>query len=300
MSSWDGKSKGNVLGYKFFVWVLQYAGLGTTYFILKFAAFYYFLFSLKTFSVLFYYFRKRLGFGLLKSVFSIYRNYYIFGQTLVDKVCIIAGFKNTISYSFEGEEYLHQMAESKGGFLISAHVGNYEFAGHALSLKTKVNVVLFEGEHAKIKKYLSGVQKASNFNVIVVNNHSFEHIYKINEAIEKKELVCIHGDRFAPGSKIISCKLLGEEAMFPLGPFLLVAQLQVPVSFVFAVKKSNYRYHFSATKPISCDFHPNRQQRDREVLKVVNKYVEALENVIHKFPEQWFNYYHFWRTSNGK
>lgn len=299
MSSWSGKSKGNVLGYRIFVWTIKYAGLGTAYFFLRFAASYYFIFSLQSFSPLYYYFRKRLGFGFFKTLSCIYRNYFVFGQTLVDKVCVIAGFKSSINYTSEGEEYLHQMAE-QGGFIISAHIGNYEFAGHALSFKTKINIVLFEGEHAKIKKYLSGVRKEDNFNVIVVNSNSLDHIYKINEAIENKELVCIHGDRFVPGSKTLSCQFLGEEASFPLGPFLLAVQLQAPVSFVFAIKKSSYHYHFSATKPIVCGVHTNRQEKDKEVQKILTRYVEAVESKIHTSPEQWFNYYHFWKKPKLK
>jgi predicted LPLAT superfamily acyltransferase len=298
MSSWNGKSKGSLLGYKIFVLSFKYGGLGVAYFFLKIAAFYYFLFSWKSSSSLIYYFRKRLHFSLAKSIIYVYKNYYLFGQTLVDRVYVIAGYKTKFQYTSEGVENLHKMVEgNKGGILISAHNGNWELAGHALSIKTKINIVLFEGEHAKIKHYLSGVKKENTVNVIVVNNHNFDHIYKINEAIERREFLCIHGDRFVPGTKTVSCKFLGEEALFPLGPFSLAAQLQVPVSFVYAMKKSNYHYNFFASTPIVCDFGSNRQQRDTEVLKVLHSYVGSLEKMVLQYPIQWYNYYQFWKTT---
>ena len=35
---------------------------------------------------------------VLKSVLSIYRNYYIFGQTLLDKIVVMAGIDNKFTY----------------------------------------------------------------------------------------------------------------------------------------------------------------------------------------------------------
>ncbi len=156
---------------------------------------------------------------------------------MIDKVCVMAGYQHKFRYTFEGEENLHRMVKNNtGGILISAHNGNWELAGHALSIKAPINIVMFEGEHGKIKQYLSGVKKGAEIRVITVNNRNLDHIYKINEALANKELVCIHGDRFMQGSKTLSFPFLGQEAQFPLGPFQLAAQLQVPVSFVYAMK----------------------------------------------------------------
>jgi predicted LPLAT superfamily acyltransferase len=298
MSSWSGKSKGNVLGYKIFVFSFKYAGLGTAYFILRIVAFYYLVFSRKSSAGQMYYFRKRLRYGLIKSIVSLYKNYFLFGQTLVDRVFVIAGFnKNNFTFTSHGVENLHKMVEGKkGGILISAHNGNWELAGHFLSIKAKINIVLFEGEHAKIKQYLSGVKKGHAVNVIVVNNNSLDHIYKINEAIERNELLCIHGDRFVPGTKTVSCNFLGAEALFPLGPFSLAAQLQTPVSFVYAMKENKSHYNFFASEPVLCNLGTDRKQRDAEVIKVLSAYVSSLEKMIERYPLQWYNYYPFWKT----
>jgi len=210
----------------------------------------------------------------------------------------MAGFRNKFRYTSEGVENIHKMVEEgKGGILISAHNGNWELAGHALSIATTINIVLFEGEHEKIKQYLSRVKQRNNMNIITVNDHSFDHIYKINEAIEKKQLVCIHGDRFVPGSKTASCQFLGEEAQFPLGPFSLAVQLQTPVSFVYAMKESNYHYHFFASKPVTYAYQSDRQQRNKQTLLALQHYVDSLEKMVWRFPTQWFNYYEFWATT---
>ena len=299
MSSWNGKSKGSVLGYKIFVFAIEKTGLGAAYFILRFVSFYYFLFSWKTSSCLYYYFRNRLRYNPVKSVLRIYSNYYLVGQTLIDKIAVLAGYKTKFAYTIEGAEHLMQIVNgNKGGILISAHVGNWELAGHMLrGIAAKVNIVMYEGEHTAIKKYMDSITKEKNFNLIIVNDKGLNHIYEINAALENKELVCMHGDRFVKGSKTTLCDFLGEQAFFPVGPFLLATQLQVPVSFVFSLKKSASHYFLHASPLVLCPATISRQQRDTEALSILKLYVQSLEKIIYKYPNQWFNYYHFWKTT---
>lgn len=47
MKKWDGKSRGNVVGYKIFVFIMKKLGLSPAYFLLIFIAGYYFIFTKK-------------------------------------------------------------------------------------------------------------------------------------------------------------------------------------------------------------------------------------------------------------
>jgi predicted LPLAT superfamily acyltransferase len=156
MPQWQGKSKGAPLGYKIFVWVCKHLGLAPAYGLLYFVAAYYFLFSPTSSEHSYSFFRQRLQYTRLKALGAVYKNYYLFGQTLLDKIVVMAGIKNSFTFDFEGESHLHDMvARGKGGILLSAHVGNWEAAGHLLSrLKTVINVVMYDAEHEKIKAYL--------------------------------------------------------------------------------------------------------------------------------------------------
>ncbi len=298
MSSWNGKSKGNVLGYKIFVWTINKLGLSAAYLLLRFVSFYFFLFSFKSSSHLLYYFKKRQNYNFIKSMISLYKNYYVFGQTLVDRAVIMAGLSNKFSFSSDGFENLQSMViNGTGGLLISAHAGNWEVAGQKLKNEiTKMNVVMFEAEHSAIKNYLSNVKKERNFNIITITNNNFDHVYKINEALQNNELVCLHGDRFLNGAKTEAINFLGEEAEFPIGPFILAIQLNVPVSFVYAMKTSSRHYHFSATKPIVNNAKMNKPEKYEEAKKLLQLYVSSLEIIVKKYPNQWFNYYKFWNN----
>lgn len=294
MATWKGKTRGGLTGYKIFVTVLKYSGLPAAYFLLRFVALYFFLFNPASFSIIRKFYMKRVGYGSFKSVIAVYRNYYRFGQVLLDKIAVMAGFGAKFNFVFEGEEHLRKMVEDKtGGLLISAHAGNFEMAGYMLErLKTEINVIMFDAEHAKIKDYLSSVTQRNHSIIVIKEDNS--HLFEIDRAFRAKEIVCIHGDRFLPTGKRMSAEFLGEEASFPTGPFYMAMKFNVPVSFVFAMKESDRGYHFYASQPEYFRQEGLQQRRDRTIHSIIKKYITELEKILRKYPEQWFNYYDFW------
>jgi predicted LPLAT superfamily acyltransferase len=297
MSSWDGKSRSGVIGYKIFVLTLRHGGLIPAYFILLFVALYFFLFSRSSSRFSYQFFRKRIGFSRFKSIRSIYSNYFIFGQTLIDRVAVMAGLSNKFTFDFDGEEYLIQIVqEGKGGILISAHIGNWEVAGHLLyRINAKINVLIHEAEHEQVKHYLEGIKGKGNMNVIVMKD-DFSHIYDISKALENGEIICLHGDRFMPWSKTMTTKFLGDDAHFPQGPFAMAVGFKVPVSYVFAMKEGIYHYHFSATPP-KIYSSLARENKNRLIESALSDYIQIIEKKVEKYPIQWFNYYDFWKDN---
>lgn len=296
MSAWQGKSKGTPLGYRIFVWVLKTFGVLPAYFLLRFVALYYFFFSFKASRQIYLLYRHKLGFGRFSSVIKVYKNYYLLGQSIIDKVVVMSGIKNNFSFDFDGEENLRKIAAmQKGGILLSAHIGNWDVAGHLFTrLETPINIVLYDGEHEQIKEYLEGVTGKRNVNIIVIKN-DLSHIYAISNAFANNELVCMHADRFMPGNKTMTANFLGTDAKFPMGPFLLAATFKVPVSFVFALKENKLHYHFFASE--IKDYANNTKEAMMQ--EMLNGFATEMENKVKQYPEQWFNYYNFWEQKNA-
>jgi len=288
MPSWQGKSKGNKLGYRIFIELLRWGGVVPAYILLRFVAAYYFLFSWDSSKAIWQYFHQHLHYSRWKSCWSLYRNYYVFGQTLIDKIVMMAGIPNKFTFDFDGEPFLRDIVQQKkGGILLSAHLGNWEVAGHLFTrLETPINIVMFDGEHERIKSYLSSVTGERVVKVILLKD-DLSHIYEINDALSKNELVCMHADRFLKGNKSVKVPFLGKAAQFPLGPFQLAATFRVPVSYVFAFKESSRHYHLFATRP-------NIYNGKQDIPKAVNDFVHVMEEKVLKYPLQWFNYYDFW------
>jgi predicted LPLAT superfamily acyltransferase len=247
----------------------------------------------KAFNAIFSFYHRVMGYRRMKSFFCIYKNYYRFGQILLDKIAMLAGFQQKFTFDFEGEEYLRQMQD--GGLLVSAHVGNWEIAGQMLHrLEKHINIILFDAEHQKIKGYLSDVMKSRSVNFIVIRD-DFSHLLEIKEALARKEIIAMHGDRFIEGNKTLNIKFLGKPAAFPVGPVNMAAKFRVPVSFVFAVKETASHYHFYATPLHHVAFTTNLKQREENFRKVMEVYVGKFEEILRKYPTQWFNYYDFWK-----
>ncbi|TDO83796.1 putative LPLAT superfamily acyltransferase [Flavobacterium chryseum] len=288
MSQWDGKSKGTVLGYKIFVFLIQKAGVKSAYVLLYFVASYYFLFLKKSNKAIFYYFKERLKYPQFKSKKMVFKSYYTFGQTIIDKISISAGMRNKFTYEFDGIEILKKLlAEKKGGVLISAHIGNFEIAEHffgEIDLDFQINLVTTDLEHSAIKNYLETVVKKPTVKFIIIRD-DLSHIFEINAALSSNELVCFTGDRYFEGTKSLSEKILGEQANFPAGPFLIASRLKVPVVFVYVMKEQNLHYHLYAREA---------EVKHRDEKALLRSYIESVESMLEKYPLQWFNYFDFW------
>ncbi len=290
-NSWDGKSNGGKLGYSIFIFLMRKAGLGATYMLLYFVASHFFIFLPRKTRLCYQFYRKRIGQSMLKSIISVYRNYYKFGQTLIDKIAAMSSVKTNFIFNFEGEDYLHKIVEQgKGGILVGGHLGNWEMAGHYLQrIQVSVNVVMYDNEYQKIKNYLDNVTSGKSFKVIAIKD-DFSHIYEIGEALNNNELICIHADRHFENSKIIRQEFLGTQAAFSEGIFRLISLFEAPVTFVFAFKETRKHYHFYATMPKiyigECT---------KKWMQVLCDFIQEFELKTKQYPLHWFNYYDFWK-----
>ncbi len=300
MSSWKGKTRGGLLGYKIFLFLLKNFSLKAAYFLLYFVAPYFILFVPKARKPMYYYYNTILGFGYFKTIRYLLLNNIAFGKIIIDKVVMMAELPNSFTFNFEGENHLHDMANNEGGLIIGAHVGNWEIAGHLLDrINSPVHIVMLEAEHQKIKSLLDNVMTKKKMRIITIKD-DMSHLFQIKDALLNNEIVAIHGDRFLPDSKTITCSFLGEDAQFPTGPFYIAMKYKKPVTFVSSVKKTNTHYHFIATKPKVYQNSNKIIEREISLKNMITDYVEQLEIILKEHPEQWFNYYYFWGLSKNR
>ena len=289
MAEWEGKSLGTPAGYSFFIFLMDYFGLYPAYLFLYIVVFYYFIFSVKTSRHAYSFFRKRMGWGRVKSVLKLYRSYYMIGQLLIDKVAVMGGFsKKFTSESFGAENLKTLVAQKKGGILLGSHLGNWEIAGHyIMHYDNKINFLVYDAEHKHIKEYLDSVVGGKKFNIIPIKD-DISHVYAISEALERNELICTHADRFINGNRTQLASFMGEDAQFPIGPFQIIKTFKAPYTFVYGIKKGATHYNFFAR--------PLRYVEPGTTIEgMVKDYAADLEGMVKQYPEQWFNYYDFWK-----
>lgn len=294
MNQWSGKSKGTILGYQIFVNCIKKLGIRAAYSVLVFVAFYYFVAYPTSFKAMFSYFKNRQNFPFLKAVFAVYKSYFVFGQVLIDKVAISAGLRNKFTFDFDGIDILKQLlSEKKGGILISAHIGNFEIAEKffaEIDLNSQIHIVTVDQEHSVIKEYLESLHTDKPNVQFIYVKEDMSHIFEINNALTNNDLICFTGDRYFGNTKTMEGKLLDAEALFPAGTFMLASRLKAPVAFVYVMKESNLHYHLYTRRA------PDFKHRDAQA--VLNAYTESVENMLKKYPYQWFNYFDFWKKIN--
>ena len=288
-TKWQGKSKGTVLGYRIFVFLMRHLGIYAAYSLLIFVAFYYFLTEWQSNRFMFYYFRHRLGYSLLKTIGSLYLSYFTFGQIIIDKIAILAGLEHKFTFDFDGQELLFKLLEEQqGGVLISAHIGNFEIAEpffRKIDLKLQISTITTDMERSVIKEYLEGITERKSLNQYIYVKPDMSHIFEINDVIAHKNIVCFTGDRYFEGGRSLKGRLLGAEATFPAGPFVIASRLKVPVVFVYVMKEKGLHYHLYARIA---------EVKKADAESLLEAYTDSMEQMLRKYPLQWFNYFNFW------
>jgi len=287
-NNWDGKTRGSLAGYKIFLFFIKFFGIGFAYALLRVVTFYYYLFAAKPKKALLNFYQNTLQIPGADVKKLVRRNFFIFGQTLVDRAAFLLGKDSDFTHTFENESYLIDMRNlGKGGILLSAHLGNWETAGNLLKgrITPTINIVMLDAEVQNIKQYMDLSTGGSRFKVIAIKD-DLSHVIAIRNALINNEFVAIHADRYLAGAKFIEMDFFGKKAKFPIGPFIIASKFDAPVTFVFAAKDGKYSYHLSATPPITAKMKPE------EIGKL---YVAELENKVKQYPEQWFNYFNFFQ-----
>lgn len=292
-TEWVEKAKGNSAGTRFFIWIISKIGILPAYFVLLFAAAQYTLFDKKTRRVLKEF---RLRAKLPCSVIHIYRHFYNFGMCLIDRYAFLLTQKQFFRFTTHNEDLIErELHAGKGVILLGAHFGNWELAGNLLQgrLNAKVNFLMYDAESRAVKDAITKATANRQVKIIFVGKDSTGTSIELINALQRGEIVCLHGDRVLGEQRSVKVQFMGHDVSFPAGPFILAAVSGAPVVPIFAVKTGLLTYAFSAHAPVRLG-NISRQERQGFIDSSVSAYARQLETLVKKYPLQWFNYYHFW------
>lgn len=287
---WSGKSRGGRWGYLFFVYTIRLLGIKCAYAFLALILLHFIPFAPKAARSVWDYNRKRLKYGYLKSIVKLYQHYYVFGQTLIDKIAIKSGLSDKYRFEFDHyDRFLEIMNGNQGVVLIGAHIGCWE-AGASFfgQYGKKINIVMFDVEHQQIKEVIDKHAEAQNFKIIPINKGSLEAILDIKLALNNNEYVCFNGDRFLDKETAMELDFLGSKALFPIGPFKIANKCKVPVIFYYSMREKGCKYRFI--------FQEAAIDKQTNEVNLMTQYVTSLESILKQYPQQWFNFYRFWNN----
>jgi KDO2-lipid IV(A) lauroyltransferase len=190
----------------------------------------------------------------------------------------------------DGEHHLDAaLAARRGVVLLTAHLGNWEFAGRLLSARggRTAHVVLSAEQDRALEAYLRLDSPQLRF----VTRDRATSTLGLLAALRRAELVAMQADRPTGGRGDAIVPFFGEPAAFPLGPFVLARAAGAAVVPAFCVMAPGGRYRLEIEAPIWVK--PGEEQT---ALAAV---VGTLERVIRAYPTQWFNFFDAWSPPHG-
>jgi lauroyl/myristoyl acyltransferase len=113
-------------------------------------------------------------------------------------------------------------------------------------------------------------------------------------ALRDGEIVAVQGDR-PVGKANLDVSLFGEPASLPTGPVQLAMATGAPILPVFTAQRGASRHELILRPPLRCR-RVRGEGADAALAGAMAGIAEALEYVIRRNPEQWFNFRDVWST----
>lgn len=294
-AEWSGKTKGRNFGQKFLFRVLNKHDSRRLYPILRLVTPFYILFNPKAARGSYSFYRRAMGFGKLKSLRYMRRNFLTFGKVILDKFAIWAGNSRQFDISFENEELFTELTRSDKGFIVaSAHIGNFEMAATTMQYCRKPINIIFWGNESEliIQQRLTSFNKTGfQVNIIRIGN-DLSYIFDIKNALSRGEIVITNCDRLAFGQRRTKARFFGKDVSFPTGIFHIAVTLGVPMLFISTLKGIKQRYDGFVTQ-LKCE---ESAKHDEKTAQLVQQYAGLVEEKVRKEPLQWFNLYDFMKV----
>ena len=191
----------------------------------------------------------------------------------------------------EGREHL-QLLDQKGGFLIGAHIGNWELAvtpaihgGYPVNgVYRKINNALVEpmlNRRIKIfnKIYLKGVEGARGLAASVKNNEVFAML--IDQKLREGEML----------------DFFGHKASTAVAHLRFVQKYDLPILAIRVIRTKGCQF-IVEIKPVELD---QFDKADPEYIAKTGTYINSIiEDWIREYPEQWLWPHRRWPESKGE
>ncbi|HNI17427.1 MAG TPA: hypothetical protein PLS35_01885 [Nitrospira sp.] len=222
---------------------------------------------------------------------DVFRHFHAFASTIHDRVYLLSGRHRYFDIHTEGASALHAvLAQNRGCILLGSHLGSFEVlrAQGIFDHKLPITVIMHEAAASNLNEVLHNLRPEIRDRIIPPG--TADTMLAVKERLDRGEIVGILGDRLFNDEKGMACEFLGKTRMFPEGPFLLAALLQVPIVLFFGLYQGGRRYHLYF-EPLADTIPVNGARRSETLRPWIERYVSRLEHYCRVSPYNWFNFY---------
>jgi len=239
-----------------------------------------------------YLYHRRRGRSRLQAALDVYRSFYRMGVMLIDRFAVYGGYEFEVETE-DKERYYQYTRKPESFVLLFSHIGNSEMASYVISTpEKKMHVLAFGGESEVVMGERARILEKNNIGLIIVNPGDMSHVFAINDAIQRGEVLAVAGDR-RWGDKTIECNVMGAKAPLPEGVFHLCAALRCPIILPFVFKEPNNRYHIYTE-----ELHVNTAlPRAARAADLAQQFADRITEQALAHPYDWFNFFDFWNET---
>lgn len=288
---WQGTTDGASWMHRSLIGMMKVIPLWFFYLLMSFAVPFYMIFNHKGYISNYHYFRRRQGYGASRAFFHVCACHWMFGTVIMDRFASYSGKKFRVDVP-KMPMYEELCACDQGFVQLSSHIGNDELAGYELKAPKNMNALVFAGEGKALTENRSRVLGVNNVRLVNISE-DMSHLVILNNALAEGEIVNIHGDRVFGSNRTACCGILGADAELPSGPFLLASMRNVPVVSVFVMKAGLRRYRVHLFRP---DAGLEGLGVREKAEAMAQAYADNISEVLRLYPDQWFNFYEFWKN----
>lgn len=234
----------------------------------------------------------------------VFRHFLAFGRSLLDKYIAWTGEPTGIDVRQQDADLLRSIVKSgQGILLIGSHFGNLEYS-RGISRRHPdlvINVLIYDQHAANFAQLIGDAAPESRLHLIQVTDLDLDLALRLKERVANGEWLLIAGDRVPVGlsDNVCPAPFLGDEANFPIGPYVLANLLHCPVYLMHCYHDEHmYRLRVEL---LADEVRTTRKGRQRDYEQHARRFATALEAQVRKSPLQWFNFYDFWaaQTRSG-
>ena len=296
-TQWQGTTDGLPWMHRALIRVLGMVPVGVVYAIAAvFVVPFYILGRRQGYLVQYRFFRQAFGFGAFKAFRYACLNHLRFAQVIIDRFAVYGGHKFT--FYVEGRADYDELAHGESGFVqVFSHAGNYELAGYELRQPRKrLYALLFRDGSETIMQNRRDTFTPNGVEMVFVQP-DMSHIFLLNNVVRDGDIASIPGDRIFGSRKFVECRFFGRTAQFPIGPFQLAAVRQAPIVAIFVMKErwTSYRIFVRRLLPEAGSPSPAARGSKPTAGGLAQQFATELEQIVRRYPEQWFNYFDFWQ-----
>ena len=310
---------------KFLVWLVSWLPAPVMTVIVFGVAFFYFVFSKRARTDARRYQERLLAWldsrGIPRSErqigrVSVYWQIFSFSLCVVEKIAGWSGKTKLSHVEFHDDGVValkQQLAEGKGAYLIGSHLGNVElfrslasYGQTGVPRQVPVTAIVDMDVTAEFNRTLTDLNPAVSLNLVNASDIGVDTMEQLADTVAAGGLVVIAADRTsanAPERNVVE-PFLGVDAEFPYGAFLLADLLGAPVYYMFALRKKTVmwrpRYHMFVQRSTVDLAAGGRRGRSERIRALCHEYVGLLETYSARYPFQWYNFFDFWRRTEGE